>query len=1084
MSGENPKPDVVVVGMPSCGKTVFFTVLGKKFTNLVDGRRVAPLGFRMRTCDKATFTVVNVAYDRLRRGSWPEATKAGQMMPLRWEVFTGNRRIFELFSMDVAGETFKKAFDIGEEGGAGESPSRDYRSTKVERATSDSGDELYREGDVSAESKPQSVAETDEDRAAEELKMAIDTAKVVCFMVNIALPNGRSGRAVDDADEKKLLRFRSSVLNMYLSLKKRPELRAKSMIVLTQTHLHEGEIERAGGPVMYLGDVCGGEASELCNIVTENDIPVVAVSAINEERDSNELPLITSPDDIPSSGLFGFLLSVAGMVARDDSLAVVRNAYIAYQRERAEYLKYPSQNVMPRLAQAERYQEASAAFVGACEDYLDEVGNLVERGKAPFLSPSALAMYKRCTKENPEVKVATESEYLIRDQLWDRALRRAVALERQDSETQGPAIAYDEVLAGLLKEFPGRNGSEEFIYGFGEDDLSIGGEASTYEKWIELNLSEYRKELDEDIADLNKCKSETIGIIDSLSSLVGKSDFVQRLGEVKSQYDLFKDRVSAFLADWPEDRSVALHEVHEIEKEVDEKYSRIPDYKRDHFQHEEDHKRKLQRLKEEEELRQARSRRRKVMSILLLFLAMSASMLLGARYYHDKRNEDIAQKIGGAISRSEYAKAKGLYDSLVSIQWLGVGNTDHLCPDFGERLALATKNHEIRESAGKYSSRLEVLRKWLAEVDASSKEVNDARNECDSVLNSYKTLPTSVSFNDILQQSVDIKPMILVAQACESSLKSSIDRIEKMQKDRKEHLRKAAFIGEMQEAKRQLMEIDSIVDNLNMATISNSTETVNGCIGKLQELAGLDDEDAKNIEKFRTSADEILGRLKARHAEQRNQMFGKMLADIRLAIASNSVSQVWDKYDVAREFSASEVEREKLEKLHEEVLGFTVKACERALSEVEKNANMLRAESAISEKLLEGTRKSLELIEKVRNGLLLRIPETCNDFRRIESLAKTVQAKLPVIVQIDGVRQSDSHPVSIKNAGRATATSLNSTSSETKKQCVYFLVPQKELSSAISRLVRIADENGKTYGMSIRLFDLAPGINRFEKTIN
>ena len=113
MSGENPKPDVVVVGMPSCGKTVFFTVLGKKFTNLVDGRRVAPLGFRMRTCDKATFTVVNVAYDRLRRGSWPEATKAGQMMPLRWEVFTGNRRIFELFSMDVAGETFKKAFDIG-----------------------------------------------------------------------------------------------------------------------------------------------------------------------------------------------------------------------------------------------------------------------------------------------------------------------------------------------------------------------------------------------------------------------------------------------------------------------------------------------------------------------------------------------------------------------------------------------------------------------------------------------------------------------------------------------------------------------------------------------------------------------------------------------------------------------------------------------------------------------------------------------------------------------------------------------------------------------------------------------------------
>ena len=42
MSDQAPRPDVVVVGMPSCGKTVFFTVLGKKFTNLVGGRRAAP----------------------------------------------------------------------------------------------------------------------------------------------------------------------------------------------------------------------------------------------------------------------------------------------------------------------------------------------------------------------------------------------------------------------------------------------------------------------------------------------------------------------------------------------------------------------------------------------------------------------------------------------------------------------------------------------------------------------------------------------------------------------------------------------------------------------------------------------------------------------------------------------------------------------------------------------------------------------------------------------------------------------------------------------------------------------------------
>ena len=171
--------------------------------------------------------------------------------------------------------------------------------------------------------------------------------------------------------------------------------------------------------------------------------------------------------------------------------------------------------------------------------------------------------------------------------------------------------------------------------------------------------------------------------------------------------------------------------------------------------------------------------------------------------------------------------------------------------------------------------------------------------------------------------------------------------------------------------------------------------------------------------------------------------------------------------------------------VHDEViLDFAVKAYERALSEVEKTAALLRRESTISSEMLDGTRKSLKLIEKVRDGLRMRIPETRDDFKRIESYAKNVQAKLPVIVQIDGIRQDDNRPVNIKNAGRSATTILNGTSAETQKQCVYFLVLQTELPSGSSRLVRVADENGRTCGMSIRLSDLVPGINRLEKPIN
>ena len=592
-----------------------------------------------------------------------------------------------------------------------------------------------------------------------------------------------------------------------------------------------------------------------------------------------------------------------------------------------------------------------------------------------------------------------------------------------------------------------------------------------YKRVSEYKSEHQQREIKRQIAECEKQLQNLEADVEKLFSLAGTNTFKSGAKLLEDRLNAFYGQYSCLIKKWQEECSIDPCEVAGIETTYGAVREKLDNA-----------------VKVDEDKTQKRivaARRLKGMEILLLALTMGAAMLFVARYYHDEKNKRTTQAISRAVSRSEFAEAKGLYDSLVTIKWLGVRNTDHLCSDFAERLALATKYHEIRKSSEKYNSRLEGLRKWLGGIEASSEEVNNARKECDDALKSYKTLPLSTPFNEIVQQRIDIKSKIQTAQMCESSLTNSIDKIEKIQKGWGEYLRKQAFTREMQAAEKELGELNPKVDNLDRVSVSNSIKKISGHVDKLQALAGSDDVDVKKADEFSRSADVVLEKLKTRHAEQRNEVFDRMLADIRMAVTSNSVSQVWKKYDAAHEFSSGREECAKLGKLHDEViLDFAVKAYERALSEVEKTAALLRRESTISSEMLDGTRKSLKLIEKVRDGLRMRIPETRDDFKRIESYAKNVQAKLPVIVQIDGIRQDDNRPVNIKNAGRSATTILNGTSAETQKQCVYFLVLQTELPSGSSRLVRVADENGRTCGMSIRLSDLVPGINRLEKPIN
>lgn len=1067
-------PDVVVLGMPSSGKTVFLSVLGLKFALPSNGQAFAPLGFRMNpdlNDNNRTANVISGANEKFRRGEWPDATEEGREYPLRWDVFTGNRKIFQLTSMDVAGEAFVKAF--GDKGNVGVQK-KGQGSKKSKRTAGTDG--LLDEDDTSQEDAPSTA-----DSVAERLKEAVKNAKVVCFFINIALLEDRQ-------DGKDSLRnFHETIKYVSGTLRNNRDLAGKAIIVLTQSHQHFEEI-RLQGAAKFLGSIDRSFATEegLYQQIIDGDIPVVAVSAVNNDKPCACL-------DIESDGLFTFLLMVAGKVAGSE-LGAVRGYYREYLDSREKYLQNPHRPILLRLPLARKYSKSGQEFLEACERYVrsDNLGGLSEE---------SVYDCRRSTLNEKEVKSAGEDGVRREniDMFWDEEFRKAI-VKSEVGDKQVEAHAVVNSVRSRVTEYLHAKDSrlrpnDRMLFGF--DGSGLG--SFSYDSWLRSNIEAYRKQYVADVKKLDEACAVMSKHPSGIEPAFPNEAFDECVKEAKREREDAKEALDRFKDEWLIDDLSTVEKFRSWGKQLEGFDKEISELEQKHEEIQTKLREERERLKREQEQAIAKQRqdeiarkekedaarrRRTFITMLLLFLVLGTSTWFLARYYHEEKNKRTIQAIDKAVSRLEYTDAKRLCDSLVSVKWLCVSNTAHLCPDFGERLALETKNHEIRKSAEKYCSRLEGLRKWLDGIEDSSEEVNNARKECENALNSYKTLPPPASFNDIVQQGVDIESRLLTTQKCELSLKGAVDKMEKMQRGWKEHVRKVAFMGEMQEAERQLREIDSMVDNLEMASVPKNIEVINGLIGKLQELAGLNDDDIKSAQGFRNSADEVVKRLKAKQTEHRNQVFEAMLADVRLALASNSVSQVWNKYDEADEFSSSAEEREKLAKLHEEVLGFTVEAYKRTLSEVEKNANMLRAETAISVEMIDKTRKSLKVIERVRDGLRRHIPETRDDFNRIESLAENVQAKLPVIVQIDGVRQFENQPVNIKNAGRESATILNGTSSKTLKQCVYILVLQNELPTGSSRLVRVVDENGRTAGLSIRLSDLVPGINRFEKTIN
>ena len=1077
MNGGSINPDVVVLGMPSCGKTVFFTVLGKKFTSLVDGRNAAPLGFRMSTCDWATAKVVGEAYDRLASGKWPEATKAGQIMPLRWEVSTGLRRVFELFSMDIAGETFKKAFDI-EDAMVSPDEKKTENLVKTKRKKADD-DDIYLGETSSGDDEEQKTLSTEEEQAVQKLKGAIAAAKVVCFMVNIALPDRRVQKELTKADETKLRRFRSSVMNIYLSLKEQADLRAKSVIVLTQAHLHGGEIERAGGPVMYLADICGGEAAELSNLAKVKGVPVLAVSAINEEGRSNELPEINSPSDIQSSGLFGFLLTVAGMVAGKDGLAKVKNAYLNYQRNRVDYLKMPTREICMRLRLARQYKAAADTYVDACDNYLDDIENLQGEDDSSQLPLDAQRTYKQFTRADPEVREACEREYLVRDELWDRALRMAVVAEKRGAGVSSPRAIADEVWKGLSLEFPEKcrsQASEVFVYGFSEDELLVGSEAPTFARWTELNLREYRKELEEAISSVEGCKDAADASVAVLKKHVGKHDFETFKRAADKSCDVFEREVADFCAAWFCNGDAPLPQIGAVKNDVDKMRSLIDECVKAH-------EIEIATQLKSQRKREANRRLRKTAMVLVLLLALCSFAMFLARVYCDKRNLAVVHDVERAVSQSDYARAQRLCDTLLSIEWLGVRKDDHTGASFRERLALASDVHAARRTADVQWEALESGRGWLDGIESPTDDISRVREMYEQAAKVHAALPPSVSFADITHENVNLQSKLDALKKGADLFKRTSEEVGKARKAWDDHVLSEKITHESKRTRSLAESIGREVGRLDEKVIAERIAQVDKRRSELLELAKelsvTNDVFEEDIDRLEKTADTLRQSLEKRQEEMAREKFGRFCAEVRAAIASNSVSAAWEKFGKLSDPTAGYSNEEEVDLIRGELVKLSARECEKTVAQVEKQV----FEEGLTSNVLAQTRKSLESLEAVEQELRNHISDREPSRLEIENRVRTVKGRLPVIVQIDGVSAVDGQPVDIEPATNpGTAWIMGGESPETHKKCLYLRMMSDGYPPGSSRLIRIAS-GGKTNGMSIRPSDFRPGITRLFKEI-
>ena len=337
--------DVLLLGVKGSGKTVFLSVLGKRF------EQEGPLGLCLvPEAGTATDDFVTEVSLRLSEGRFPAATGRSERMLLRWTVNSGRRTLFSLSSMDCAGETILDAFCAppGADGDAPETADDDLLVTHSGRSEKD-------------------VAATLRDMASR--------AAAICLVLN---PNDFPSNARRAVQEDPVLkrdfeeRFKA-MRRLSLAIAQNPEYASKTLFVLlTQVgdEAIRSGLESTGDPASYV------EAEFPALLRSAPQARCLAVSAVNEvEEEVDERSgraVLVPAHGFTSSGLAEFLVRVGGELSAD--LAGVSSAWNALREaERADSQARASvrHSDPDRLAAASARLAAAEALAAECRAFLD-----------------------------------------------------------------------------------------------------------------------------------------------------------------------------------------------------------------------------------------------------------------------------------------------------------------------------------------------------------------------------------------------------------------------------------------------------------------------------------------------------------------------------------------------------------------------------------------------------------------------------------------------------------------------------------------------------------------------------------------
>ena len=506
-------PDVVILGMPGSGKTVFLSILHDTFAWTAEQSVDSPMGFRLEARGKDTLATMGECMAQMRAEKWPAPTHEKSITMLSWDVFMGTQKMFSLSSMDYGGEVYRKAY-----GGFG--VKRDERRQRPDRGTEGSSAANDMLSDVSgAEEKTSETGERDDDECVRELRAAVQAAKVVCIFISVSdfLPKVKDAKDAKAAKEALQVNRYEAALTA-CSLLDDEELARKCVLVLTQAHGKRDAIDLSGGPRNYLSHI----SKSLMQAAERHvKVPVLALSAVNEDDDDRDSE--KPPKTICSEGLFAFLLYVGGCV-ESGRLNKVKRDYLACRDAGGRYHFLRMRGVLglfeDRYAAAVKYHERVAQFVSSANDYMREARCFSGTGMQ-----DTEATCRRAIEKSPEVQMCRDdsSRALALESIWDALLKEEAAArvsceEKDDASRQArQPLTGTDILALAQQRY-------RELHGVSLNSRQVVNipvfEQEAVAAWIDDQLSRR-------VETLKRTVKSALGLVDGLSARLENADEIK-----------------------------------------------------------------------------------------------------------------------------------------------------------------------------------------------------------------------------------------------------------------------------------------------------------------------------------------------------------------------------------------------------------------------------------------------------------------------------------------------------------------------------------------------------------------------------